>query len=451
VKGRWSRFGRWYLRGRRRDEHDWPLALSEDEQLALTTVASKSYVAGLAGVEEPNDPLHRVVDGVVDADLAKRRVEWAIRERERADRVARAPAEAARARRLAEIANSADRARVEAENEAAIRRADSLERDADDLVKLADKKAKGALRLRRTEEQLPRSQREPAQLVVKSGTFDLSLGKANNWLGLAVLMAVIEGAVIMAPVLKDELNLPDLMLAGLTGGAVSLMATAVAVIAGLALVAEWEEKSWSRRALLIAITLMLAAVVVGFVVARVEGWWVGCAVSATWTAAVLSGVDMRRRAYGIALLRHADELDDEADDLRSRAAERRVAAAGARAGASATAEVIDPEQPPLLDADPSLLVDGTAGELATERAAGLKEAFRGVVDHEIGLGQADRRERLARDDARAGRRPRLAWQTAMAAAAIGLLLAAGGYAVGSGDDDPRSGGAASPPTAGAAR
>lgn len=428
--------------GRRsRSAHDWPLSLTDKEQDTLETLASKGYEAGVVAVDRPAEPLHNVADGIVDADLATRRADAARRKREREEEIARAPAEAERAQRRAEHVNAKAQARADAENEAAVRRAERYDAEAEAFERRAEDKEQEAFELRQQEARLRPSRREPTKLVIKQGSFEIMMGRTTNWLLVAIGGAVFEGAIVLAPVMQSVLNLEDRGLAAVTGGVVSLMATAVAVVAGRGLAADSDDKSWSRRGLLIAIGVLLAGVIVGFIDARSEGWWVGLAVAATWTTATFTGYDLELRSISITLLERAAELVAEAAGLRDLAARRRVAADDERDTASAVADVVEPQEPPLLHVEDSAEVDFSDAQLAIDRAEGLKVAYKGVIDHQIGLGQADRR------DAEAAPAPRVVgWQTGVAIGAATLLLAAGGYALGERDDVSPPEGASRPAT-----
>ena len=335
--------------GRRgRSAHDWPLGLTDEEQDTLETLAGKGYEAGVVAVDRPNEPLHKVADGIVEADLATRRSDVARREREREEEIARAPAEAERAQRRADHVNARARARVDAENEAAIRHAERYDADAEAVERRAEAKEREAFELRQQETRLRPSRREPTKLVVKQGSFEIMMGRTTNWLLVAIAGAVFEGAVVLAPVMERVLNLEDRGLAAVTGGVVSLMATAVAIVAGRGLAADSDDKSWARRGLLLAIGALLAGVIVGFIDARSDGWWVGLAVAATWTTATFTGYDLELRSISITLLERAAELVAEASGLRDLAARRREAADAERDGASAVADVVEPQEPSLL-------------------------------------------------------------------------------------------------------
>jgi hypothetical protein len=147
----------------------------------------------------------------------------------------------------------------------------------------------------------------------------------------------------------------------------------------------------------------------------------------------VSGFDLERRATSIALLERAAELTREATRLRELASDQREAAERERAQAHRVARTVEPGEPSLLHAEAD--ADASQADLARERAAALKVAYSGVIDHQIGLGQADRREADAR--AAVTPLPWLARRTVVAVGAAGLLAGAGGYLIGHGDDGSR--------------
>jgi hypothetical protein len=144
-------------------------------------------------------------------------------------------------------------------------------------------------------------------------------------------------------------------------------------------------------------------------------------------------MDLKRRATSIALLERAAELNDEASELRAWAARHRKAAEEERDGAQAVAPVVEPEEPSRLHTEVDTNADAFLATLTTDRATGLKTAYKGVVDHQIALGQADRRK----EDARARRRStarRPAWQAAAIGVLLALLIGTSGYIVGQRDE-----------------
>ncbi len=340
-------------------EH-WPLDLDEAERRAAQTLATKSFAAGAEDAQNARAALRSVADGIVDFNLAG----------------VQAGALEGDSSLLATIASAPGRA--------AAARAQAKEHETESLKLEAAAKAKrnAADAVEVEESQLPQSWRS-RRLEVSSSRFSFALGESANSTVIAMVAAVVEGVVLLRPIMESALSIKEPALAALAAVAVSLIAASAALVGGRNLAIHVQDPERGRRSLLGVLGVLVAGIAIGLIAARGESWWVGLAIAATWSSASVIGYDHERRFPGNLLFRRRQSLLGEEANLLARAKAELASADTARkraqefdAGAAEATERLKASTP--------------LGGHATSRSSALKEAYKGIVDTEIARGQAAR-------------------------------------------------------------